>query len=104
MGHHDQCLRHVNAMTDIDYFTFLIIALPLLIGADSYYQYRSRYRRHPTFEEYRSRHPGLVTRGRVECHSCGGSLLHVRGLRNAVDTRKTHYCTTCGKPLYRSKA
>jgi hypothetical protein len=74
-----------------------------LICAINYRYYRTRYANHLTFEQYQARFPGLVKKGRVECHICGGTRLHVRGLWSAGDTRKTHYCSTCGKPLYRSR-
>lgn len=64
--------------------------------------YRSRYGNYPSFEEYKSAHPDKARNNRVSCYSCGGNFLKMRGLYSAVDRRKTHYCVTCGAPLYRS--
>src|SRR5690606_2114774 len=81
---------------------FFILVFGFIITVN-YYHYRSRYSRFPTFEEYRARHPGLVRHGRAECFKCGGTKVYVRGLWNATDRRKTHFCSTCGTPLYKSK-
>ena len=80
----------------IPWFGLIVI---IAINARYYY---SRYRNHPTFEEYKSAHPDRVRNGRVLCYLCGGNIIKMRGLYAAVDRRKTHYCVTCGNPLYRS--
>jgi hypothetical protein len=82
---------------------FFILFCVVIILAINYNYYQSRYARFPTFEEYKSQNPDLIKPGRVACFQCGGTKLHVRGLWNAMDNRKTHFCSTCGAPLYRSK-
>lgn len=61
------------------------------------------YRRYPTFEEYRQQHPKAQRKGRVACHNCGGTHIQFRGVRNAGDRRRVHFCVTCGTALYRSR-
>ena len=64
------------------------------------YKHHERYQ---TFDEYQAAHPELVRPGHVECVKCGGTNIQARGLRSAVDLRKTHYCSTCGTVLYKSE-
>lgn len=82
---------------------FIVLLLSGLIVFLNYRHYRTRYGRFPTFEEYKTKNPGLVKHGRVECVKCGGTHIYAKGLFSAVDRRKTHYCSTCGTPLYKSK-
>lgn len=84
-------------------FFFLFLFVVALILAINHNYYRSRYARFPTFDEYQSQHPELVKPGRVACFKCGATKLHVRGLWSAMDNKKTHFCSTCGTPLYKSK-
>lgn len=79
-------------------FTVVIF---IIIAVNTYY-YLNRYRRHPTFDEYKETHPNSIRKGRVTCHSCGGNHIQFRGLWSATDRRKTHMCVSCGTPLYRS--
>ena len=83
-------------------FLGFFIFVAVIIIAFNLNHYHSRYARFPTFDEYQSQHPGLVKPGRVECFKCGGTKLFVRGLWSAVDNKKTHSCSTCGTPLYKS--
>lgn len=53
----------------------------------------------PTFDEYRSRHPDSVRRGRLHCSHCGSGRIYVHSL-DAV--RRRHICVACGTVLYRS--
>jgi len=64
----------------------------------------SSYSALPTFDEYQAMYPRLVQRGRVECLTCGGTRIFMRGLYSAIGAEKIHGCTTCGKVLYRSKS
>lgn len=80
--------------------TFVLVII-IIITLNTYY-YWNRYRRHPTFDEYKEVRPNSIKKGRITCHSCGGTHIQFRGLRSATDRRKTHICVTCGTPLYRS--
>lgn len=75
-----------------------------VIGYLVYYHRKiyKTYNSTPTYEEYRALNPTLVNRGRVECSNCGSERQYVRGLYGANDNRKTHFCATCSKPLYRA--
>jgi len=81
----------------------IIIVLGFLINLLISSSKMESYQKIPTFEDYKTAHPELVKRGRVECDKCGGTKIYTRGLTSAVDSQKTHFCSTCGKPLYRSQ-
>lgn len=57
------------------------------------------YGRHPTFDEYRVRHPDLFKNGRCRCHRCGGGRIYLQGPGSGS---RLHICVTCGEILYRS--
>lgn len=81
---------------------FIILFLVGLNISFLYINYRNKYAKHPTFNEYKIFHPESVTGDKVKCFSCNGTNIQFRGLSNATDRRKIHYCVTCGKPLYKS--
>jgi uncharacterized paraquat-inducible protein A len=82
------------------FVVFVVIACIWLVN---FLNKEGEYEKLPTFDQYKEHHTELVNRGRVECHQCGGTKMHTRGLDDANDKRKTHFCTTCGTPLYRSQ-
>lgn len=61
--------------------------------------YWQAYGRLPSYEEYRSSHPGLFQHGRCHCRSCGGGRIYVHSLDAR---RRRHVCVNCGEVLYRS--
>ncbi|WP_148561485.1 cbb3-type cytochrome oxidase subunit 3 [Thiopseudomonas alkaliphila] len=91
----------INIFSELLNFSFFVILLALFIGI-FYYHYWNRYRRFPTFDEYKKENPDCAKGGKIKCHSCSGTHIQFKGLSNATDRRKTHYCVTCGSPLYRS--
>lgn len=62
------------------------------------------YQTIPTFDQYKTAHPGLVVKGKVTCVHCGGNQLYLKQAGN-LGTRilNLHICRTCGTSLYRSE-
>ena len=94
-------------MFDATIVTQLIPTILVLIVGWALYQ-RLRRRTGPgTRDDYVKRHPDTVRNGRVHCHNCGTSSLHVRGIGRTFFTRNlinAHICRQCGTVLYRSVA
>ncbi|WP_298925209.1 hypothetical protein [uncultured Ramlibacter sp.] len=62
---------------------------------------RRRKKRKQDFAWYKAENPSLVTNGRVQCNSCGGSTIVTERLLNGTYLR-AHICRTCGTTLYYS--
>lgn len=91
----------VNIEALIIPLSILLIVL-LNIGL-ALHEHLRQFRCYPTFDEYLEQHPQARNKGRVACHNCGASHIQFRGVRNAGDRRRVHFCVTCGTPLYRSR-
>jgi hypothetical protein len=62
-----------------------------------------KYKKQPTFEEYKEKHPNLVSNGKIQCSSCGGKDIFVRRVfAGGSKEHNIHLCKSCGKSLYRS--
>ena len=62
-----------------------------------------KYKKQPTFEEYKEKYPNLVSNGKIQCSSCGGKDIFVRRVfAGGSKEHNIHLCKSCGKSLYRS--
>lgn len=69
-----------------------------VVGVNEWW-YWQNYRRLPTYDQYRARHPAACPDGQCRCVHCGSRRLRLHSLR--PDMRR-HLCGNCGALLYRS--
>jgi len=62
-----------------------------------------KYKKQPTFQEYKEKYPNLVSGDKIQCSSCGGKNIFVRRVfTGGSQEHNIHLCKSCGKSLYRS--
>lgn len=84
----------------------LSLIVIMVIGGAIIYQATSgirKYKRIPTFQDYKDKHPDSVTPNGVKCSQCGGHQIFVQKAGHMNSTiLNLHLCKQCGSTLYRS--
>lgn len=62
----------------------------------------SRWKSHPTMDEYLTKNPECKTRNGLMCSRCGSGSIKNWGLFGSEDTQRLFICNHCGENLYRS--
>ena len=89
-------------------FGFIVLAINGLIYYFAFYspQQQNDWENLPTLPEYLSQHPECKTEDseNARCFSCGSDKVMFQPLTCLEDPRYKHFCVSCGKRLFRSKA
>jgi hypothetical protein len=80
-------------------FCLGFVAVFVLILGVNLWNYWRVYGSVPTYEKYRTSHPGLLKFGRCHCRCCGSGRIYVHSL---TPLHRRHICANCGTVLYRS--